>query len=97
MRAPDNQLRAALARHRTSPFPSDSTTSDELSDLHAELVEYDGFVAGLASSLLGGSPVDRAHLKHDHALGAALKRLVEAEMEPVRSEARAYLDLLSAA
>jgi hypothetical protein len=92
MTARSDQLRAAFDRHRTSPFPPDSLTSDELSDLHAELVEYDGYVAGLISSVLGGSSADQAQLRHDRALGAALKRLAEGGTEPVRSEAQAHLD-----
>jgi hypothetical protein len=89
MKAPDDQLREAFASHRALPFPPDSTTSEELSDLHAELIEYDGFVAGLVSSLLGGAPVDATKLKHDRALGTALE--CSAETAPERSEAQAYL------
>jgi hypothetical protein len=91
MKASDDQLREAFASHRALPFPPDSETSDELSNLHAELVDYDGFVAGLVSSLLGGVAVDESRLKHDRALRVALERTAETPSEPERSEARAYL------
>ncbi len=85
------ELRKAFTCHEALPFPHHSGISQELSDLHAELVEYDGFVAGLVSSLLGGVPVDAAEFRHDTSIGAALKDLAAREGEPVRSEAKAHL------
>lgn len=55
------ELQLAFDELREAVFPLDRLVSDELSLLHAELAEYDGYVAGIAMSLLGSARVD-AHV-----------------------------------
>lgn len=92
MRAQDDQiLRDALNSLRKSSFPGDSPTSDTLSELHAELAEYDGHVAGVVASLLGGSRVEPRLLEPDLKLRSRLELFAENASEPLRSEARQHL------
>jgi hypothetical protein len=86
------RLAQLLAAHTNASFPADSESSEELSELHADLVEYDGHVVGLASSLLGGLKIERSHLGKDERLDAELRRLAREASEPVRSEAQAHLE-----
>jgi hypothetical protein len=86
------RLQDALERLRTTPFPEDSGTSEQLSELHAELAEYDGHVAGVASSVLGGSQVERGLLQQDRTLRSRLALLAANAENPVRYEARQHLD-----
>jgi hypothetical protein len=85
------ELHRAFERLREAPFPRDSESSDALSDLHAELAEYDGHVAGIAASLLGGAPVDRSLLAADEALGEQLERAAHGQEGQTRKDAEAYL------
>ena len=92
MRAEARQeLKFAFDRLREAGFPRDSVVSDYLSDLHAELAEYDGHVGGVASSLLGGAQVDRTLLASDLSLGDQLERAARDSDDHARDDAEAYL------
>jgi hypothetical protein len=85
------ELQRAHGRLREAIFPRDSVVSDDLSDLHAELAEYDGHVAGVASSLLGGAPVEPSLLARDAALEERLERAAGDSDGSARDDAEAYL------
>ena len=59
MMGPDVQkLRDAFDRHRSTMLPEDSDTSEELSDAHADLIEYDGYVAGYRTAVSASDSTD---------------------------------------
>jgi hypothetical protein len=67
-------LRQAFEAFKGEAFPEDS--SDEYaSELHAELAEFDGFVAGHIITLLGGGQLIPADFKPDDGLRTRLKAL----------------------
>ena len=86
-----HDLQLAFDRLRSVPFPRDSALSDELSDLHAELAEYDGHVAGIASSLLGNAPVDASLLRSDDVLQSGLERAASELRGGAQATAEEYL------
>lgn len=49
-------IKAAYERHASRKFP-ESPNDSALDDLHAELAELDGHVAGLANSRMRGKPI----------------------------------------
>lgn len=85
------RLRDVLERARREPFPKDSTSSEQLSQLHAELVLYEGHVVGTASWVLAGGPIEKRWLEPDQSLGSRLEMLAQDASEPVRSEAEQHL------
>jgi len=84
-------LRRAFDRLLETKFPRDSVVSDMLSELHARLVEYDGGVAGTASSVLGGVRVEATQLVPDDELGEELKEATRSLEGKARADAEAYL------
>ena len=95
MSAARNQFEEAFARLCETPFPPGSENCEAVDDLHAELAEYDGHVAGVATSVLGGAPVDQQWLTPDHGLKERL-RLEAVGLDPeCQALARQYLDYLA--
>lgn len=85
-------LRLALDRLGERPFPNDSVASEQLSDVHADLAEYDGHIAGIATSILAGAHVDRHLLESHHSWRAPLAGLL-GELDPsARALAQEYLE-----
>jgi len=61
-------LRQAFERLLERSFPDDSD-DEQASELHADLVEYDGYVAGRITTLLGGGGrLQSSDLKSDDSL-----------------------------
>jgi hypothetical protein len=80
-------LEDALSAFRDVPFPRGSA-DEELSDAHAELAEYDGYVAGLVTTLLEGGDVSPAQLAFDDDLRQRFERA------PAQEEARRYVEYM---
>lgn len=87
-------LREQFARFVLVPFPDDSE-NEGLSDLHAGIVEYDGYVAGLVSSVAGGVRVPLESLHPDHGLRRRAEGFSDDESLAVRATAGEYLAYLS--
>ena len=85
-------VRRAFEEFRAVPFPGGS--SDAVADeLHAELAEYSGWVAGLVTTLVGGGAPRQRFLFHGD-LETRLQRLVEEGDTEASADARRYLDYL---
>lgn len=61
------QLRTAFDRLRVRPFPDDCD-NDDASPLRAELVEFDGYVAGRITTLINGGRLSSHELESDSDL-----------------------------
>jgi hypothetical protein len=89
---PRSELEAAVAAHAETPFPR-SSEDDTLSDLHADLAEYDGHVAGVAATLLEGQAVPPEFLRFPENLRERMEQAAAAD--PGHAEqARTYLAYL---
>jgi hypothetical protein len=88
------ELKRAFDKFRSLPFPEDSE-NDEVSQLHAELAEYDGFVAGLVATLLQGDDMS-PHLRFDNELEDRLARIARWGGPTARADARKHLEYLGA-
>lgn len=53
-----NTLRETFEKFKSMPFP-ENPENDELYDIFSDLVQLDGHIAGLASSVLSGKIVDK--------------------------------------
>lgn len=86
-------LSTAFDEFMKQPFPRGSENR-ELYELYPEFVEYDGFIAGLISTLLSGGKIDRDRLYFDVKLKGRLERII-ANGDPSQvDKAREYLDYL---
>jgi hypothetical protein len=89
------ELARAFKIFESIPFPEDSD-DDEFSQLHAELVEYDGYIAGLISTLLEGGYVSPNLLRFDYDLQARLQKIVIEGTPESSLYAKKYLNYLDA-
>jgi len=74
MQVKNEKLETAFTEFSRLPFPKDSD-NEELSELHAELVMYDSFIAGNISAILDNKQVTLATLKSNHKLKIHLTKL----------------------
>jgi len=94
----ETNLRAAVQHLRTFPFPQ-GIEDGPVSDLHAELAEFDGYINGLLQQLLRGESPSHL-LERDSELRAKLEHARDFESDQARYEAKkllAYLDVLERA
>lgn len=89
------ELVQAFEDFKRMPFPEDSD-DDEASQLHAELAEYDSFIAGIVSTLLEGGRVSPHLLKFDDDLKTRLEKVARESRQPAASSAEEYLRYLDA-
>ena len=91
-------LRLAYRAHRLLPFPRGSPNL-ELHAVYAELHDYDGYVAGIADTVLNGGSVEVRMLYPDIDLDVRTNAVLHGDVpESIRERAReyaAYLDSLS--
>jgi hypothetical protein len=83
-------LRAAFEKLRDRPFPDDSD-SEDASQLHAELAEFDGYVAGRITTLLSGARLSSHELESDKGLRQRLEALAVSD-SPGAADAHRYLE-----
>jgi hypothetical protein len=84
------RLRAAFEMLGERPFPDDSE-NDQASQLHAELAEFDGYVAGRITTLVNGGRLSSHDLESDRDLKHRLETLAASD-SPGATDARRYLD-----
>ena len=86
-------LRRAFERLRARNFPNDSG-DEQSSELHAELAEYDGYIAGRITTLLGGGRLRNSDLKPDDDLRRRLVMLAKSSSLGAATATKylAYLD-----
>lgn len=89
------KLRRAFLDLMELPFPPGSRDR-ELSELHAELVDYDGFVAGSIWTLLDGGHPSPKNLRHDEDMEKRLARIIASGDEKRAKQAKVYADYLQA-
>ena len=82
-------LRQAFERLSEQGFPDDSG-DEQSSQLHAELAEYDGYVAGRITTLLAGGRLQDSDLKPDNDLRRRLATV--AKSHSLGAVYLAYLD-----
>jgi hypothetical protein len=82
-------LRQAFERLRARDFPNDSG-DEQSSELHAELAEYDGYIAGQITTLLGSGRLRNSDLKPDDDLRRRLVLLAKSS-SPGAATATKYL------
>ncbi|WP_438433840.1 hypothetical protein [Gorillibacterium sp. sgz500922] len=75
-----------------TPFP-EAPENDDVYDAYSELVEYDGHVAGLASSALRGNRIDKHLVFKNHKLDAFIEE-IEADNESEVKSIKNYKNLL---
>lgn len=68
-------LDTLFVNHRQLMVPPDAT-GEPLSRLHADLVEYDGFVAGIVETILQGRPRAASNLYYDEELQCRLEAVL---------------------
>jgi len=83
------RLRAAFERLAQRPFPDDSDY-DDASQLHAELAEFDGYVAGRITTLLNGGRLSVREVESDLDLKERLEKLAASD-SPGATDAQKYL------
>jgi hypothetical protein len=88
-------LRRAFARLGETGFPDDNG-DEQSSQLHAELAQYDSYVAGRITTLLGGGRLSSSDLEIDGALRRQLTELASSSSSGAAAATRylAYLDEL---
>jgi hypothetical protein len=88
-------LRQAFERLKERSFPNDSD-DEQSSELHADLVEYDGYIAGRITTLLGGGQLHGSDLKSDDSLRQRLEALSESSSQGAAAATKylSYLDEL---
>jgi hypothetical protein len=89
------ELGSLFERFERLAFPDDSV-DEEVSDLYAELAEYDAYVAGLCVTLLEGGNVPLERLKFDEDLKGRIRAVVRTGREPAATDAARYLSYLDA-
>ena len=87
------QLRVSFDEFLNIPFPGDSE-HETLSDIHAGLAEYDGYIAGHISSIIAGAKVLPRELQIDNRLRERLYELAALEKGEVKLNAKTYLEYL---
>ncbi|MGD9589690.1 MAG: hypothetical protein AB7Q37_14885 [Pyrinomonadaceae bacterium] len=75
------------------PFPDDSF-DPYLSELHAELAQYDGFMAAQIKNVVSGSRVLKSELATDETLRKRLCEFLTTTSGEARHEAMIYLEYL---
>jgi hypothetical protein len=89
-----SRLELLASRMHSLPFPSGST-DDRVSELHARLAEYDGYVAGLVERRVAGESLTQP-VQRDNKLASELATVVSNGREPATSDARRLLRYLDA-
>jgi len=90
------ELRAVIRQLHDLPFPSSETSNEDVGELHAELVEFDGYVNGLLRQVLRGETPSHP-LEHDPELRSKLECARDCASTHERSKITdflAYFDLL---
>jgi len=87
-------LRTSLSDLKRTPFPDDSADA-VASQLHAELAEYDGYVAGRITTLLAGGELTLEELGSDDRLKVEIETLAADSASSGSADARKYLEYLS--
>ncbi len=85
------KLRGAFARLGDRPFPEDSS-DDDASQLHAELADFDGYVAGRITTLINGGLLGRKDLASDATLKRRLEALANNSESAGSGDAKRYLE-----
>lgn len=85
------RLHNALVAFSAVRFP-ESGEDDTIGDLHANLAEYDGYVNGVARSLVAGEPAPR--IERDVQLRVAIEEAVRGGPELARADALRLLEYL---
>lgn len=88
------ELRRKLDEFQDLSFPEDSL-DEEVSEIHAQLIETDGYVIGQLVSLIGGGNVRPSDLNVDRQLRQRLE-ICAASNRLSPSDAVTYLNYLSA-
>lgn len=86
-------LSDALHKFEEIPFPPDSN-DDRLSELHARLAEYDGYVAGLIETILRGGGLPSNVAEFDENLRSRLEQIAAHGSDSSAGEAQTYLAYL---
>jgi hypothetical protein len=82
-----NELSKEYESFKELPFP-EPPESDELYDIFSELVEYDGYVAGLISSFLKGNIPNRGSIE----VGSNLELKLDSYFTNSDEESRCLLE-----
>jgi hypothetical protein len=69
------ELKKAFERFKSIPFPDDSFTNEELSDIHSEIALYDTITAGNVDTILSGKK--NIALENDDILKMKLESLLK--------------------
>lgn len=88
-------LRRRYEALREGPFPEGSE-DDEVDALRAELIEYDGYLAGLLDRVTGGERLLERDIHFDSGLRARLEAAVRDRKPPGSRDAARYLHRLDA-
>lgn len=83
-------VQEAMAAHSVRRFPADSI-DDDISRVHAQLAEYDGFVVGLVFSLLRGQALNLALFKPNQQLGSDLTMMLVSKPVEANDLLKEYL------
>ncbi len=87
-------LQELFDRFRQFPFPR-GTVNGELYEIHGKLAEYDGYIAGLISSLLKNRSIPAGSLYFDTDLETKLTVIAHHGGSPAREAAKTYFNYLS--
>lgn len=87
------ELRQAVRNLNAAPFLRGST-NNQISDLHADLTELDGYINGLLQQVLAGKAPSHP-LQTDPVLRAKIIRLMDDESGTVREHAEQLLMYLN--
>ena len=68
-------LKEAFRELQIEGFPKNSMNS-ELSTMHSEIIEFDGYVAGIAQSIIKGSKINSTKLNFNNNFKTSLDNLL---------------------
>src|SRR5574341_1719601 len=87
------RLRKLFEEFKRIPFPRGAVT-DELNEIHGEVAEYDGYIAGLITTLLSRQSIPSGSLFFDAKIQGRLNAIVEQGDLQASEAAKIYLDYL---
>jgi hypothetical protein len=87
------ELKSCFERFKKISFPEDSDDSQS-SQLHAELIEYDGFIAGLISRVIDGEMISIKDFESGYELKSRLEKIANDKNAPGAKDAKIYLNYL---